>query len=49
MAVKKVIYKEPKGYFNADMLKAAKEWDAKHPQESKQTASKSKQGTKPKK
>lgn len=24
---KKVIYKEPKGYFNADMLKAAEEWE----------------------
>ena len=30
MATKKVTYKEPKNYFNADMSKAAKEWDEKH-------------------
>ena len=30
MAIKKVEYKEPKSYFNEDMLKAAKEWDEKH-------------------
>ena len=35
MAQKKVTYKEPKGYFNADMLKAAKEWDKAHPEEVK--------------
>lgn len=29
MAKQNVIYKEPKGYFNAEMLKAAKEYDAK--------------------
>ena len=27
MADKKVVYKEPKSYFNASMMKAAKEWD----------------------
>lgn len=30
--VKKVTYKEPKGYFNDEMLKAAKEWDKAHPE-----------------
>lgn len=27
MATKKVIYKEPKGYFNAEMLKAVKDYE----------------------
>ena len=30
MAEKKVTYKEPKGYFNAEMLKVAKQWDKEH-------------------
>lgn len=30
MPKKNVGYKEPADYFNADMLKAAKEWDKKH-------------------
>lgn len=30
---KKASYTEPKRYFNADMLKAAKEWDKAHPKE----------------
>ena len=28
MAEKNVTYKEPKSYFNADMKKAAREWEA---------------------
>lgn len=28
---KEVTYKEPTGYFNADMQQAAEEWDKKHP------------------
>ena len=35
MAYKKSTYVEPKGYFNADMLKAAKEFDKKQKQEAK--------------
>ena len=30
MAKKKVIYKEPAGYFSAGMRKAAEEWDKKN-------------------
>ncbi len=29
---KKASYTEPKRYFNADMLKAAKDWDKAHPE-----------------
>lgn len=36
----KVTYKEPKGYFNAGMLKAAKEWEKE--QKTKETKSKPK-------
>lgn len=32
---KKIVYTEPKSYFNADMLKAAKEWDKKKKEEAK--------------
>lgn len=27
---KKVTYREPSGYFNADMMKVAQEWDKAH-------------------
>lgn len=36
MAVKKVTYKEPKGYFNADMLRVAEEWDRQEAQKQKE-------------
>lgn len=35
MAEKKVTYKEPGSYFNADMKKAAKQWDKEHAQDNK--------------
>lgn len=41
MAIKKVTYKEPKNYFNDDMLKAAKEWDEKHGKSEKTVAEES--------
>ncbi|MBR4719393.1 MAG: hypothetical protein IKP31_04000 [Lachnospiraceae bacterium] len=40
MATKKVSYKEPASYFNADMSKAAKDWDKKHAADKKQPAKK---------
>ena len=40
MAAKKITYAEPKSYFNADMMKAAREFD-------KKTAASSKKTTKP--
>lgn len=33
---KKVTYKEPKGYFNADMLKAAREFDKEQAKKAKE-------------
>lgn len=36
MPIKKVGYKEPASYFNADMRKAAREWDKEHKQQQKQ-------------
>lgn len=47
MAVKNVIYKEPKGYFNKEMLAAAKEWEAKE-KAAKKEASKSNSASKKK-
>jgi len=41
MAYKKSTYVEPKGYFNADMLKAAKEFDKKQKEEAKANKKKS--------
>lgn len=41
MAIKNVTYKEPKSYFNADMLKAAKEFDKKQKAEAKANKTKS--------
>jgi len=39
---KKVKYVEPKSYFNADMMKAAKEWDKKNKESAKKSAPKKK-------
>lgn len=36
MATKRVGYKEPAGYFNAAMLKAAREWDKEHKNDNKE-------------
>lgn len=41
MAQVKVTYKEPKNYFNADMMKAAKEFDKKKAAESNNKKTKS--------
>ena len=38
MAQKTVTYKEPAGYFNAEMKKAAKEWDKKNAEKAKKPA-----------
>lgn len=35
-------YVEPKGYFNADMLKKANEWERAHAKDAKKPANKSK-------
>ena len=42
MSEKKVIYKEPKGYFNADMKKAAAAWEKENAKKGKEAAKSSK-------
>lgn len=42
MATKQVGYKEPASYFNADMRKAAKEWDKEQAKKKKQSDKKKK-------
>lgn len=39
---KKIVYTEPKSYFNADMLKAAKEWEKKQKENDKSSKGKKK-------
>lgn len=41
-----VTYKEPKGYFNADMLKAAREWEKQNAQKTKKANSTNNKGKK---
>ena len=43
---KEVTYKEPKGYFNADMLKAAREWEKANAQKAKKATNTSNKGKK---
>lgn len=42
MAVKKVTYVEPSNYFNADMKKAAREWEKEQKAKAKANAPKKK-------
>ena len=42
----KITYSEPASYFNADMKKAAKEWDSKHKAENKKKTATTKKGKK---
>ena len=44
MATNKTIYKEPKGYFNASMKKAAKEWESAQKTKGSKPASVNKKG-----
>lgn len=39
MAEKKIVYAEPKSYFNADMKKAANKWEAEHKAAAKKASS----------
>ena len=43
---KKITYVEPASYFNADMKKAAREWDKAHKAETQKTAQTPKKGKK---
>lgn len=40
----KIIYTEPKSYFNSDMLKAAKDWDKKNKSEQTKSTKAPKKG-----
>lgn len=48
MAIKKATYIEPESYFNADMRKAADEWDKKNTAKSKPRKTTTKSGGKKK-
>ncbi len=48
MATKKVTYVEPEDYFNADMKKAAAEWDKKNAAKAKKAKTPAKTGGKKK-
>lgn len=49
MAIKTVKYKEPKGYFTPEMLKAAEDWEKAHEKSTKTVNRSTKTSTKTKK